>query len=202
MPWERRKLLVSILLQLTRTLNPTVTKRYMNKIRFSTSCRRLVSANFEGGAITSDAGVVLLRELDNKLGVSRELAKALPDDRVAGRVEHKLDAMIRQRVFALCCGYEDLNDHQELRRDPAWQTAVGKAQQLAGDSTLNRWENRADRECCVAMSKVLIEQFIRSFRVPPKELVLDFDATDDAVHGKQEGRFFHGYYDKYCFLPW
>ena len=201
MPWERRKLLVSILLQLTRTLNPTVTKRYMNKIRFSTSCRRLVSANFEGGAITSDAGVVLLRELDNKLGVSRELAKALPDDRVAGRVEHKLDAMIRQRVFALCCGYEDLNDHQELRHDPAWQTAVGKAQQLAGDSTLNRWENRADRKSCVAMSKVLVEQFIRSFRVPPKELVLDFDATDDAVHGKQEGRFFHGYYDKYCFLP-
>ena len=201
MPWERRKLLVFNLLQLIRTLNPTVTKRYMDKIRFSTSSRRLVSANFEGGAITSDAGVILLRELDKKLGVSRELAKALPDDRVAGRVDHKLDAMIRQRVFALCCGYEDLNDHQELRQDPALQAAVGKAQQLAGDSTLSRWENRADRKSCAAMSKVLVEQFIRSFRVPPKELVLDFDATDDAVHGKQEGRFFHGYYDKYCFLP-
>jgi hypothetical protein len=173
----------------------------MDKIRFSTSCRREVSADFEGGAITSDAGVVLLRELDKKLGVSRELAKALPDERRAGKVKHRLDALIRQRLYGLCCGYEDLNDHQSLRLDPAWQTAVGRDHALAGDSTLHRWENLADRERCVAMSKVLVELFVASFREPPEELILDFDATDDAVHGKQEGRFFHGYYDKYCFLP-
>jgi hypothetical protein len=101
----------------------------------------------------------------------------------------------------LALGYEDLNDHDRLRIDPALQTAVERDTVLAGASTLCRWENRADRESVWAIHRVLLDQFVASFKTPPDELILDFDATDDPVHGKQEGRFFHGYYDSYCFLP-
>jgi hypothetical protein len=98
-------------------------------------------------------------------------------------------------------GYEDLNDHNTLRGDAALQTAVQRDEELAGASTLCRWENRSDRETAWAIHRILVEQFIASFKRAPKEIVLDFDATDTAVHGQQEGRFFHGYYDQYCFLP-
>jgi hypothetical protein len=110
-------------------------------------------------------------------------------------------SLLRQRVYALALGYEDLNDHHTLRRDAAIQSAVDGDQVLASSSTLCRWENRADRQAAGRMHAVIVEQFIASFKKAPKKLILDFDATDDAVHGKQEGRFFHGYYDHYCFLP-
>ena len=108
---------------------------------------------------------------------------------------------MRQRVFAIACGEEDLNDHEELRRDIALQTAVGTDKVLASASTLCRLENRAQRQAAFDLNALFVEQFIASHKTPPKEIVLDFDATDDAVHGNQEGRFFHGYYDQYCFLP-
>ena len=98
-------------------------------------------------------------------------------------------------------GYEDLNDHESLRADLAVQTAVEREAVLASSATLCRWENRADRDAAWRVHAVMLDQFIHSFKRAPKELILDFDATDDAVHGKQEGRFFHGYYDQYCFLP-
>jgi hypothetical protein len=101
----------------------------------------------------------------------------------------------------LALGYEDLNDHQELRTDPAFQTTIERDDDLASASTLCRLENRADRETALAIHRVMIEQFISSYESAPSELILDFDATDDRVHGQQEGRFFHGYYDQYCFLP-
>jgi len=110
-------------------------------------------------------------------------------------------SLLRQRVYGLALGYEDLNDHETLRRDLAIQTAVERTKALASSSTLCRRENRADRDAAWRMHEVMVEQFIASFKRPPRKLVLDFDATDDAVHGKQEGRFFHGYYDHYCFLP-
>ena len=109
--------------------------------------------------------------------------------------------MLRQRVYGLAAGYEDLNDHDALRWDPAWQTAVERDKPAASSPTLCRLENRADRQIAIAMHQVLVDQFIASFAEPPTELILDFDATDDAVHGRQEGRFFQGYYDHYCFLP-
>ena len=109
--------------------------------------------------------------------------------------------MIRQRVYAIALGYEDLNDHETLRKDPAIQTAIDRDEELAHPSSLCRLENRADKSWFWAVQDILIEKFIASRKRPPKELILDFDATDDRVHGNQEGRFFHGYYDHYCFLP-
>ena len=166
------------------------------------SCKgRKVEGSFDGGAVSSDAGALLLRQADRRLGLTRSLARVLEDERARGRVEHSLESLIRQRVYALALGYEDLNDHQTLRGDPALQTALERIGPLASASTLCRWENRAGREAAWAMHEVLIEQFIASFESAPEELILDFDATDDVVHGKQEGHFFHGYYDHYCFLP-
>ncbi len=166
------------------------------------SCkRRRVEARFDGGDITSDGGVLLLRQADQQLGLSQAIAKALDDPRRRASCTHDLVSLLRQRLYGLALGYEDLNDHQSLRRDLALQTAVGQDAALASASTLCRWENRADRAAAWRLHEVLIEQFIASFSRAPKRLILDFDATDDAVHGQQEGRFFHGYYDHHCFLP-
>jgi hypothetical protein len=109
--------------------------------------------------------------------------------------------MLRQRVYGLAMGYEDLNDHGTLRHDPAFQTFVERDRQLAHPSTLCRFENRANRKTAVEIHRQFVEQFIASHKDAPEEVILDFDATDDLVHGQQEGRFFHGYYDHYCFLP-
>ncbi len=109
--------------------------------------------------------------------------------------------MIRQRVYGLAMGYEDLNDHITLRKDTAIQTAAGQDKDLASSSTRCRFENAADRKPCWDIHKTLVEVFIESFKKPPREIILDFDATDDPAHGDQIGNFFHGYYKHYCFLP-
>lgn len=163
--------------------------------------RRAVEANFKGGDITSDGGVLLLRQVDRQLGLCAAVATVLEDPRRRASCVHDAQSLLQQRVYALALGYEDLNDHETLRRDLAIQTALDRDEELASSSTLCRWENRADRDTAWRIHDVMVEQFIASFKRPPKKLVLDFDATDDAVHGKQEGRFFHGYYDHYCFLP-
>lgn len=163
--------------------------------------RRKVEASFTGGEVSSDGGVLLLRQADRKLGLTSSLARALTESRRKKSCRHSLVSLLRQRVYGLCIGYEDLNDHNTLRDDVALQTAVQQDKDLASASTLCRWENRSDRETAWAAHRVLVEQFISSFKRAPKEVVLDFDATDTAVHGEQEGRFFHGYYDHYCFLP-
>jgi hypothetical protein len=160
-----------------------------------------VEAKFNGGDITSDGGVLLLRQVDQRLTLSAAVASALEDPRRQASCQHDAVSLIRQRLYALALGYEDLNDHQSLRTDVAMQTAVERESVLASSATLCRWENRADREAAWKLHEVLVDQFIASFKRAPKKLVLDFDATDDVVHGKQEGRFFHGYYDHYCFLP-
>ena len=166
------------------------------------ACRkRRVVADFCGGDITSNGGVVLLRQADRVLGLTASVARCLIDARQTGKVEHGFTAMLRQRVFGLALGYEDVNDHADLRHDLALQTAAERDRVLASPSTLSRFENAADRSWAWRIHEVLVEDFIASFGTPPAELILDFDATDDAVHGKQEGRFFHGYYDHYCFLP-
>lgn len=163
--------------------------------------RRRVEASFSGGDITSDGGVLLLRQADRRLGLSEAVARALGDSRRRASCTHRLVSLVRQRLYALALGYEDLNDHQHLRQDLALQTAVERDATLAGASTLCRWENRADRLAAWRLHEMLVDQFIASHRRAPKRLILDFDATDDAVHGQQDGRFFHGYYDHYCFLP-
>ena len=166
------------------------------------SCKsRKITADFSGGNISSNGGVLLLKQADSKLGLTRAAARLVPDNRRKSSVKHTIEQMFRQRVYAIACGEEDLNDHDELRHDIALQTAVGCDQPLASPSTLCRFENRAQRQAAVDMNALLVDEFVASHAVPPKQIILDFDATDDVVHGKQEGRFFHGYYDHYCFLP-
>lgn len=175
-------------------------QRYLN-LQFTGQGSRRVQAGFSGGTMSSEAGLLLVRELDRKLGLSAALSRALCDGRQPGKVRHDLRSLIRQRVYGIVAGYEDLNDHDSLREDRVLQLGAGKNQALASSATLCRIENRMDREAAWAGHRVMMDQFIASFEQPPEQLVLDFDATDDPVHGRQEGRFFHGFYDHYCYLP-
>jgi hypothetical protein len=178
-----------------------VTKCYQRTFQFPPVNRRVVEANFAGGDITSDGGVLLLRQADRLLGLSEAIASALTDPRRQASCDHDVHALVRQRLYAIALGYEDLNDHEGLRHDVAIQTAIERDCLLASASTLCRFESCADGDTAWRLHKVLVEQFIGSFKRPPKKLILDFDATDDPVHGEQEGRFFHGFYRHYCFLP-
>ncbi len=181
-----------------------MTKCYQNEqlvFAFPRCQKRVVEASFSGGDVTSNGGVLLLRQAERRLGLLKAVAKALPDARRRNSCAHSLLALLRQRVYALCLGHEDLNDHAELRHDPAFQTGVERAEELASAPTLCRMENGMDRHTAFAVNEILVEQFLAAHKKPPKEIVLDFDATDDRVHGMQEGRFFHGYYRDYCFLP-
>jgi len=171
------------------------------ELSFPSFDRRKIEASFEGGEVSSDGGVLLLREADRRLGLVAALDAVLPDPRDPLQITHRQVDLLRQRIYGLALGYEDLNDHQTLRHDVAWQTAVERGEALASSPTLCRLEQRADRKAAVAFHRVLLDQFVASFAEAPTELILDFDATDDRVHGHQEGRFFHGYYGDYCFLP-
>ncbi|MEO1603482.1 MAG: IS1380 family transposase [Pseudomonadota bacterium] len=194
--------------------------------RFKPVGRREVVSAFDGGHVSSDAGVLLLREVADRLGMFRRLAGCFVDQRDARFTEHKLEALLAQRILGIACGYEDLNDHDHLRSDPAFAVAVGrrdvdgrdrkrardKGCPLAGHATLNRIETappveaerRRDHKIChrpEAIERLLVDLYLDQHPEPPEEIVLDLDATDDLVHGDQEGRFFHGYYRSYCFLP-
>jgi len=171
------------------------------QIEFEGFGRRRVEVNFDGGDVSSDGGLPLLRKLERRLGLLDAVAKVLADPRDPERIEHSVAAMLRQRIFGLVQGYEDLNDHATLRNDVLMQTACERDTALASAPTLCRLENRASRASAGAIHQVMLENFIASFKRAPEELVLDFDATDDPLHGNQEGRFFHGYHDHYCYLP-
>jgi len=174
-------------------------------MRFSRRGRRRVEADFNGGRLVSDAGLLTLREVDRATGLTASLAACLRDPRQPAKIEHEQSAMLAQRIHAIAAGYEDGNDHQALRHDPLLQLCAGvdpvEGETLASPATLSRLTNRVTRRDCVAMHEVLVDRFIASFDHVPEELVLDFDATDDPLHGEQEGRFFHGYYGGYCYLP-
>jgi len=160
-----------------------------------------VEGNFEGGNLSSDGGLVLLGQVDRLMGLTRDLAKRLPDRRDPDKIEHSLQSLLRQRIYGLALGYEDLNDQDSLRKDLLWQSAAERTEELASSSTLCRLENRAGRKEAWLMHEVFFEKFVNSFQSAPKELILDCDCTDDRVHGLQEGRHFHGFYYDFCFLP-
>lgn len=186
---------------------------------------REIVARFDGGRVTSDGGGMLLREVDRRFGIIDRLACCFRDHRDPELVNHTVADLLRQRIFALCLGYEDLNDHDSLRHDPMLAVMVGKAdplgnersgrdrgKALAGKSTLNRLEltpvgaSKGDRYKKIsadlqAIQDLLVEVYIAQHATAPSEIILDVDATDDPIHGHQLGRFFHGYYDSYCFLP-
>jgi hypothetical protein len=177
----------------------------LQPLHFSTLGRKAVVADFDGGRLTTDSGALLLREVADRFGLFDALDAAIPDPRHPLYIVHDQKAMLAQRVVAIALGYEDLNDHQTLRADPALQLAAGKPPEpeatLASPPTICRLENRVDRKTLVRIATVLVDQFIAAHPEPLEHLMLDFDATDDPTHGKQEGRFFHGYYDRHCFLP-
>ena len=175
-------------------------KKSPKKIRFTSSKRRQIEGSFDGGEVSSDGGLVLIREADRRLGLLSSVARRLADGRQAGKVRHTAATLLRQRVMALCAGWEDLNDAEQLQHDPVHQLAIG-ADELGSAPTLSRFGNAQKRASAWAVNAELVEQFIRSHRTAPPFLILDFDATDTPVHGQQEGRFFHGYYDCHCFLP-
>ncbi len=178
---------------------------------FEAHFSRRVEAGFTGGQITSDGGALLLREVERKINLFSRLAGCFTDKRAADRIEHPLESMLAQRIFALALGYEDLNDHEQLRADPLFALLSGKrdlAAPLAGKSTLNRLELSAQSAryhkisySAEAIDALLTEIFIESHRTAPEEVVLDLDATDIPLYGHQPERFFHGYYDTYCYLP-
>ena len=172
-----------------------------DEIRFGRLGRRQIIANFDGGDISSEGGLMLLGQVDRKIGLTKAVSKVLSDSRSPSRIKHQLQSLIAQRIYAKCQGWEDLNDHNTLRHDLAMQTAVGTTDPLASSPTLCRLEKRATRVHAWALHGVLIDQFIAGFKTPPEELVLDFDASDIALHGDQEYKQFHGYYDHYCYLP-
>ena len=177
---------------------------------------RRVTAEFDGGAITSDAGGLLLGSTDRAIGLVDRFAACFVDWRVQELIEHSVRTLVGQRVFAIALGYEDLNDHDELRHDAMMAVLAGKLRAkrddcapVAGKSTLNRLE--LSREIATrykkishdgaAIEKLFVDLFLEAHAAPPNEIILDLDATDDPLHGHQEGRFFHGYYDGYCYLP-
>jgi hypothetical protein len=178
---------------------------------------RKVTASFDGGAITSNAGALLLRQTDRRIGLARQAAACFRDGRDQELIEHSLETLIAQRVHGIALGYEDLNDHDELRHDPVLGLISGKLAArrsgcavLAGKSTLNRLEHApssdSDRYRKIgvdenAMKDLFVSLFIQAHRTAPGRLILDLDATDDPIHGNQEDRFFHGYYKCYCYLP-
>jgi hypothetical protein len=173
---------------------------------FTSSHRREIHADFSGGVITSDAGTLVLREADRNLGLIAALDRVIPDPRHPELIVHPQATLLAQRIFGIAAGYEDLNDHQRLRDDPLWQILTDHPgsdthPQLASPPTLCRLENRISRRTTMNMAAVVVDTFIASFAVPPQHLMLDLDATDFEIHGHQERRFFHGYYDSYCFLP-
>jgi Transposase DDE domain group 1 len=176
-----------------------------NPLDFASLGSKTVVADFQGGRLTSDAGALLLRQVADKIGLFDALDAVIPDPRHPVFLVHEQRAMIAQRITAIALGYEDLNDHQTLRADPVLQVAAGKSPEpeltLASPPTLCRLENRISRATLVQVAEVLVDQFLASHVEPPEHLILDFDATDDRVHGHQEKRFFHGYYDHHCFLP-
>ena len=181
---------------------PNCTQETANhKIEFGRLGRRVVEGQFDGGSMTSDAGVMLLGATDRKLGLMQAAASCIADPRSPLLITHSVADLLRQRVYGLALGWEDLNDHGALRCDVAMQTAVGVDREVASAPTLCRLEKWADKATAWRLHEVLVDQFIASFKTAPAELVLDFDATDNPLYGQQEGKFFHGYYDSYCYLP-
>jgi hypothetical protein len=162
---------------------------------------RKIEGDFDGGEMSGDGGVLLLRQADRWIGLTKRLSEVLPDGRDPDRITHSLETLLQQRLYGLALGYEDLNDHDPLRHDLVWQTAAERDAALSGSSTLCRWENRAGRKEAWLFHQVLFEQFVAGFEAPPEALILDFDPTDDRVHGAQANAFFNGYYGDYCFLP-
>jgi len=192
-----------------------MTECNQSQFEFEAHFSRRVVAEFSGERLTTEGGALLLRAADRKMGLLRRVVRCFRDARDPQRIEHELSEMLAQRIYGLALGYEDLNDHEQLRQDPLLGVLVGKkelGEPLAGKSTLNRLELTPVGSPCAerynkisyspeALDELLVDLFLEAHRQAPREIVLDLDATDTPLHGRQEARFFHGYYGHYCYLP-
>jgi hypothetical protein len=189
-----------------------MTECIQSDFRFKACGKREIVAKFDGGTISSDGGAFLLRQTDQRLNLLPRLANCFLDGRNQEQVEHSIAEMLSQRIYGLALGYEDINDHEQLRQDPVFGILAGREElerPLAGKSTLNRMElgtgiNSRYKKITFwkeAVDELLVQVFIESQAKAPAEIILDVDTTDLPLHGQQEGRFFHGYYDSYCYLP-
>lgn len=192
-----------------------MTQCTQSRFGFEPHFRRAVVADFRGGTLTSDSGALLLRQVDRRLGLLRRLAACFDDFRSPWLTQHSVEQMLAQRIYGLALGYEDLNDHDRLRHDPLMSLLAGKRepdQLLASKSTLCRLERttaegaaqdryKRVRYNAAAIDQLLLDVLLESQPEAPEQIVLDLDVTDTPLHGRQEGRFFHGFYDEYCYLP-
>jgi hypothetical protein len=189
-----------------------MTECIQSSFGFEATGKREIVARFDGGTISSDGGAFLLRQTDKRLNLIGRLSQCFLDGRNQALVEHSVAEMLSQRIYGLALGYEDLNDHEQLRNDPVFGILAGSddlAEPLAGKSTLNRMElgtgiNSRYKKITFwkeGVDELLVDVFVEAHEKPPAEIVLDVDTTDLPLHGQQEGRFFHGYYDNYCYLP-
>jgi hypothetical protein len=190
-----------------------MTKRNRKRPPLKRLRRQAVEVDFDGGTLTSDGGLLLLREVDKRLDLISRIDQAIPDPRDPIYTSHPQAEILTSRIFGIAAGYEDANDHDMLRHDPAFQVAAGRTPAendyseesgnfpLASPSTHSRFENRIDSKAIFKLHEIFVDTFIDSYDQPPEEIILDYDATDDTVHGNQQRRYFNGFYDGYCFLP-
>lgn len=170
-------------------------------VKFGRFGRRVIEAAFDGGDIVSDGGVLLLKRVDERLGLTRAAAAVFDDKRRGASIQHSMHSLLAQRIYGLCLGWSDVCDHNTLRNDLVMQTAVGRVEPLASAPTLSRLECGATPAHAAALHEVLMQQFIASHPKAPRQIVLDVDATHVPLHGEQERGHFHAYYDNYCYLP-
>ena len=173
-------------------------------LQFASISGKKVTADFTGGEVTSDAGVMVMRETANKIGIIEQLAQAIHDERHQSYVKHELLELLTQRIFQIICGYEDANDADDLRVDPGFKASCDRLPSeadLASQPTITRFENSITTKDLYRIAEVFVDQFIASYDTPPPAIVLDIDDTDDETHGAQQLSLFNGYYDEYCYMP-
>ena len=173
-------------------------------LQFASISGKKVTADFTGGDVTSDVGVLVMREIANRIGIMEQLARAIHDERHQSYVKHEIIELLTQRIFQIICGYEDANDADDLRIDPGFKASCGRLPSeadLASQPTITRFENSISTKDLYRIAEVFVDQFVASYDTPPEAIVLDIDDTDDETHGAQQLSLFNGYYDEYCYLP-
>ena len=168
---------------------------------FQAQKSKKVELSFTADEISSDGGLMILREVDRRLQLTKRVAEIIPDPRDPRFITHPWQKLLQQRVYAIAAGYEDLNDHQDLRKDSVMQLALEREDVLGSSSTLCRFEDSLSKSALWKTHQILVDQWLDSYEKEPEEIILDFDATDLELHGNQEGKFYHGYYREYCYLP-
>ena len=173
-------------------------------LQFASISGKKVTADFTGGEVTSDVGVMVMRETANKIGIIEQLTEAIHDERHQSYVKHEIIELLTQRIFQIICGYEDANDANDLRIDPGFKASCDKLpseSDLASQPTITRFENSITKKDLYRIAEVFVDQFVASYDTPPQAIILDIDDTDDETHGAQQLSLFNGYYDEYCYLP-